>query len=165
MLLGRLLNDTAPFGWLGDKKTLPSHFKRTIERLAGTGLKDSEREAIFAYVNSLSPPKSSKPDDDARIAKGKSIFESTETGCSSCHLGDATTDGDRHDVKSAGEFEAAKKFETPSLRFIARSAPYFHDGRYGTLIDVIENCDGTMGTTKHLAAADKTSLAAYLQTL
>ncbi|HRI68817.1 MAG TPA: cytochrome C peroxidase, partial [Polyangium sp.] len=50
ILLGRLSSDTAPFGWLGDKTTLPSHFKRTIERLAGTGLKDPERDAIFAYV-------------------------------------------------------------------------------------------------------------------
>lgn len=165
MLLGRLNDDTAPFGWLGDKQTLPSHFKRTIERLAGTGLKDSERDAIFAYINSLSPPKGKKAADDTRIAQGKALFESTETGCSSCHLGEATTDGDRHDVKSAQEFEVDRKFETPSLRFIAQSAPYFHDGRYGTLIDMIEHCDGTMGSTKHLAATDKASLAAYLETL
>ena len=165
MLLGRLTNDTAPFGWLGDKQTLPSHFKRTIERLAGTGLKDSERDAIFAYINSLSPPKGKKAVDDTRIAQGKAIFESTETGCSSCHLGEATTDGDRHDVKSAQEFEVDRKFETPSLRFIAQSAPYFHDGRYGTLIDMIQHCDGEMGSTKHLADADQASLAAYLETL
>jgi mono/diheme cytochrome c family protein len=165
MLLGRISEDTAPFGWLGDKTTLPSHFKRTIERLAGTGLKDSERDAIFAYVNSLSPPKSGKTADDTRIAQGKAIFESTATGCSSCHLGEATTDGDRHDVKSAGEFEVEHKFETPSLRFIAHSAPYFHDGRYTTLIQMIQHCNGDMGTTKHLGDAEKESLAAYMQTL
>ncbi len=165
ILLGRLTNDTAPFGWLGDKDTLPNHFKRTIERLAGTGLKDSERDAIFAYINSLSPPKSKRAADDTRIAQGKAIFESTETGCSSCHLGEATTDGDRHDVKSAGEFEAEHKFETPSLRFIAQSAPYFHDGRYGTLIQMIEHCDGSMGSTKQLGVPEKASLAAYLETL
>lgn len=165
ILLGRLSSDMAPFGWLGDKKTLPSHFKRTIERLAGTGLKDSERDAIFAYVNSLSPPKSHKVADESRVAQGKAIFESAETGCSSCHLGDVTTDGARHDVKSAREFEVDHNFETPSLRFIARSAPYFHDGRYGTLLDMIQGCDGRMGTTKHLAEVDKVALAAYLETL
>lgn len=165
ILLGRLSNDMAPFGWLGDKKTLPSHFKRTIERLAGTGVKDSERDAMFAYVNSLSAPTAHKGDDEMRIARGKTIFESTEAGCSSCHLGDATTDGARHDVKSAQGIEAEHDFETPSLRFIARSAPYFHDGRYGTLLDMVQGCDGKMGTTKHLAEADKASLVAYLETL
>lgn len=165
MLLGRLANDTAPFGWLGDKETLPSHFKRTIERLEGTGVKNQERDAIFAYVNSLSAPKIRQVRNDERIARGKTIFESTETGCSSCHLGEATTDGARHDVKSAQEFEMDRKFETPSLRFIARSAPYFHDGRYGTLLDMVEGCDGKMGTTKHLPEADKASLVAYLETL
>jgi len=165
MLLDRLSNEMAPFGWLGDKKTLPSHFQRTIERLAGVGLKDAERDAIFAYVRSLSPPKGHKTADETRIARGKELFESTETGCSSCHLGEATTDGVPHDVKSGQEFEMTGKFETPSLRFIARSAPYFHDGRYGTLVDLIQGCDGTMGTTKHLGEADKASLAAYLETL
>lgn len=165
ILLGRLSTDSAPYGWLGDKKTLPSHFKRTLERLAGTGLKDTERDAIFAYVNSLSPPKSHKTTDEKRIARGKEIFESKETGCSSCHLGDATTDGSRHDVKSAQEFEADRRFETPSLRHIARSAPYFHDGRYGTLLEMIQGCDGNMGTTKHLAEMDRGSLAMYLETL
>jgi mono/diheme cytochrome c family protein len=165
MLLGRLTQDSAPFGWLGDKKTLPSHFKRTIERLDGMGLKDSERDAIFAYVNSLSPPKIHKTADELRVVRGKAIFDSTETGCSSCHLGEATTDGDRHDVASVGDFEAEGKFETPSLRFIARSAPYFHDGRYGTLLDMVKGCDGKMGATKHLTDTDKASLVAYLETL
>ena len=165
ILLGRLSKDTAPFGWLGDKNTLPSHFKRTIERLAGTGLKDSERDAIFAYVNSLSAPKTSKTTNAIAVTRGKEIFESTETGCSSCHLGDATTDGARHDVKSAQEFEVDHRFETPSLRFLARSAPYFHDGRYGTLLDMVQGCDGKMGTTKHLPETDKASLVAYLETL
>lgn len=165
ILLGRLTNDTAPFGWLGDKDTLPNHFKRTIERLAGTGLKDSERDAIFAYINSLSAPKSKKSVEDTRISQGKAIFESKETGCSSCHLGEATTDGDRHNVESAQEFEVERKFETPSLRFIAQSAPYFHDGRYATLMEMIQHCDGSMGSTNHLAEADKVSLAAYLETL
>lgn len=165
ILLGRLTQDTAPFGWLGDKANLPSHFERTIERLEGTGLKDSQREALFAYINYLAPPKSHKASNDERIARGRQIFESAETGCSSCHLGDNTTDGSKHDVNSAIEFEADRKFETPSLRHLARSAPYFHDGRYTTLLEMVKACDGNMGTTKHLEAADQTSLVAYLETL
>lgn len=165
ILLGRLSQEMAPFGWLGDKKTLPSHFKRTIERLSGTGLKDAERDAIFAYVNHLSAPKTHKNADETRIAKGKTLFESSEAGCSSCHLGETTTDGARHDVHSAQEFEADRRFETPSLRFIAQSAPYFHDGRYATLLEMINGCDGRMGTTKHLLEDDKASLVAYLETL
>ncbi|HRI69733.1 MAG TPA: c-type cytochrome, partial [Polyangium sp.] len=116
-------------------------------------------------VNSLSAPKSRQANDETHVTRGKAIFESAEAGCSSCHLGDATTDGARHDVKSAQEFEVDHQFETPSLRFIARSAPYFHDGRYGTLLDMVQGCDGKMGTTKHLPETDKASLVAYLETL
>ena len=45
----------------------------------------------------------------------------------------STTDGLRHDVKSRAAKDNHAEFDTPSLRFIARSAPFFHDGRYASL--------------------------------
>lgn len=70
------------------------------------------------------------------------------------------------------------KFATPSLRNVALTAPYMHDGRFATLEDVIAHYDHgfTLGDTvdpniaKHpqglgLGADDQKALVAFLRTL
>ncbi len=71
------------------------------------------------------------------------------------------------------------KFKTPSLRNIAVTAPYMHDGRFQTLEEVIEHYNSPMPRTdtldpnlaKHpaaglqLSAEDKRALVAFLKTL
>jgi cytochrome c peroxidase len=71
------------------------------------------------------------------------------------------------------------KFATPSLRNIALTAPYMHDGRFQTLEEVVEHYatgvkrSATLdpNLAKHpdggvpLSAADKQALVAFLQTL
>ncbi|WP_437689172.1 cytochrome C peroxidase [Sorangium sp. So ce176] len=190
MLMGRL-DGSAPYGWEGDKKDLEGHFARTLSRLGGSGLRPDERDALFAYLRGMAPPgeaaalaaeeravtvapppaASGAPLGEAAAradlaARGDALFHSTEAGCSSCHLGDElTTDGARHDVRSATRFDAARAFETPSLRFVGRSAPYYHDGRYPTLLALIEGVGDTMGHTAHLSADDRRALATYLESL
>ncbi|WP_437896785.1 cytochrome C peroxidase [Sorangium sp. So ce124] len=102
----------------------------------------------------------------ALAARGEELFHAREAGCSSCHVGDElTTDGARHDVRSGTRFEAERSFETPSLRFVGRSAPYYHDGRYPTLLALVEGVDGSMGHTAHLSGGDRRALVAYLESL
>ncbi len=71
------------------------------------------------------------------------------------------------------------KFKTPSLRNIAVTAPYMHDGRFQTLDEVVEHYSGPMprsdtldpNLAKHptaglqLSEADKRALVAFLKTL
>ena len=71
------------------------------------------------------------------------------------------------------------KFRVPSLRNIAVTGPYMHDGRFATLEQVIEHYDHGVSRSdtldpnlaKHpaaglgLSAPDKTALAAFLRTL
>ena len=70
------------------------------------------------------------------------------------------------------------KFKTPSLRNVALTAPYMHDGRFQTLEEVIEhyNSGGHASTTVdpnmkyttgglQLSAAKKAQLIAFLHTL
>jgi cytochrome c peroxidase len=51
------------------------------------------------------------------------------------------------------------------LKFVNGTAPYFHDGRYKTLEDMLRATDSEMGHTSHLNAQQRNQLAAYLETL
>ncbi len=43
-----------------------------------------------------------------------------------------------------------------------KSAPYFHDGRYSTLEDLV---NGPMGKTRNTPESDRLALVAYLRSL
>ena len=55
-----------------------------------------------------------------------------------------------------------KAFDTPSLRYVGGTGPWFHDGRYKTMHDLLVKSDGKMGHTKHLSEEDLDALEAYL---
>jgi cytochrome c peroxidase len=81
--------------------------------------------------------------------------------------------------KITGKTYDTGKFSTPSLRNVALTAPYMHDGRFRTLEEVVEHYatgvkrSATLdpNLAKHpdggvpLAAADKRALTAFLRTL
>ena len=161
MLAGRLA-DTAPYGWARHAGTLQGYFSDTIARLGGAGLPPAEAAALERYLLSLAVP-AAHPTASDRVRRGRAIFESAEAGCAGCHAGTATTDGLEHDVGTGGAGIAT--FATPSLRFVGRTAPYFHDGRYATLRALLDATDARMGSTRHLAPGEIDALAAYLETL
>ncbi|AKV02785.1 Surface antigen protein [Labilithrix luteola] len=166
MLAGRL-EGAAPFGWNGDASDVSLHLVSTVKRLGGSGLDGEDKEALVAYVRSMrSPPSSSPSAKSTAWAHGRELFRSTEAGCSSCHgeSGDLP-DGDKHDVKSRAAGDTQAKFDTPSLRFVGGSAPYFHDGRYADLKTLLVKSDGKMGHTKHLSPSDLADLTTYLESL
>lgn len=100
------------------------------------------------------------------MLRGQAVFRSAEAECSSCHGTDGDLpDGVSHDVKSRTSGDQRGKFDTPSLRFVGGSAPYFHDGRYKDLRTLLTKSDGKMGHTKHLAPAELSDLEAYLESL
>jgi cytochrome c peroxidase len=160
MLAGRL-EGTAPYGWSRKSTTVKEYIRSTIHRLGGRHGDDADLDALVAYVMSLGPPRQATPTS----GRGKRIFESADTGCASCHRGPLLTDGKTHDVHSAVSADRESSFDTPSLRFIGKSAPYFHDGRYATLHDLLTDPQSQMGGTSHLAATDVAALEEYLQSL
>jgi cytochrome c peroxidase len=106
--------------------------------------------------------------------------------CASCHQGWAFTDGSFHDVGTAkGEdigrgklFPTSVKlqyaFKTPTLRDVARRAPYMHDGSVSTLEEVVDlyNKGGIDRPSRaedirplHLTKSEKADLVAFLKTL
>ena len=75
--------------------------------------------------------------------------------CSACHTGHNFSDAAFHNIgigmesekPDLGRYEISKlegdkgAFKTPTLREIARTAPYMHDGRFKTLEEVVEYYD------------------------
>lgn len=80
--------------------------------------------------------------DDAK--RGMELFFG-DAGCARCHSGPLLTDekfyrldfsGDKGRGLVTGKTEDNYKFRTPSLRNVARTGPYMHDGRHKTLAEV-----------------------------
>lgn len=169
MLAGRLAA-TAPYGWLGSSDGVRDHLKKTFERLGGEGLPSQDLSALIDYVSTMTPPIGASafaPAEKQKLVdRGRAIFESADTGCGTCH--DASrgfSDGMRHNV-TVGRGDAANgAFDTPSLQFVSGTAPYFHDGRYKTLDDVLTAPDHAMGSSTRLGRQDRAALVAYLETL
>lgn len=119
---------------------------------------------------------------NATEKRGFAVFK--RVGCAQCHKGSNFRDGDFHNTgTSVGELDEGrftitrnradfKKFKTPTLREIAKTAPYFHNGSAATLSAVVEFYDAGGGNDPQkdsrirplgLTAVDKADLTAFLQ--
>ena len=122
---------------------------------------------------------------DQGAKRGFALFTG-KAHCSECHSGWAFTDGSFHDIGTAqGDdigrgrlFPSSVKlryaFKTPTLRDVARRAPYMHDGSFATLDDVIELYDrgGIARPSRSpvirplaLTASEKADLISFVHTL
>lgn len=80
---------------------------------------------------------------------GRLLFEQGPpdggAGCGACHAGVAQITDEAHniglDVTNIDEGAGDGRFKVPSLRNIAVSAPYMHDGRFESLAEVINHYD------------------------
>jgi cytochrome c peroxidase len=100
--------------------------------------------------------------DSAR--RGRRLFLG-RAGCSACHGGPTFTDEELHNTGVSwgsadlgrfgvtGEEADRGRFKTPSLRNVARTAPYMHDGSIPTLDAVLEFYFGGGGANPHLDAS------------
>jgi hypothetical protein len=166
MLAGRVAR-TAPFSWSGSENTLHDHVIITFNRLKGDGqVRGLELDALLEYVNAIpTPPRGTAAEHDPRVARGKEIFESKSVGCASCHTGTFYTDDVRHDVASKVDADVNGSFNTPTLRFVGGTGPYFHDGRYETLRALLSDGSRKMGDTSQLSNDDLEALEAYLRSI
>jgi cytochrome c peroxidase len=112
--------------------------------------------------------------------KGLAVFRS-KGNCSTCHPGPNFTDEQFHNTGVAwrdgtlADVGAGRgRFKTPTLREVARTAPYMHDGSFATLEDVVEfysqggrpnpNLDAEI-RPRNFTAEEKRALVAFLSTL
>jgi cytochrome c peroxidase len=90
----------------------------------------------------------------AEAQRGMKLFFG-KAQCSACHTGHSFSDFSFHNIgigmekdkPDLGRFEVSKQigdkgaFKTPTLREIARTGPYMHDGRFATLEEVVDYYD------------------------
>ena len=142
----------------------------------------------------------SKFDKYIREEAGGSLTQEEWTGyalfnskCASCHATDLMTDNSFRNnglvvnpaINDLGRYRVTElatdyyKFKVPSLRNVAMTAPYMHDGRFGTLesvldyyssgvtdsptLDPILKQNGVLGIA--LTSTEKVQLIAFLKTL
>lgn len=121
--------------------------------------------------------------DDAK--RGFDLFNG-KAHCAACHSGWAFTDSSFHDIGTAQDDDLGRgrlfptsiklryAFKTPTLRDVARRAPYMHDGSVATLAEAIELYDrggidrpsrSDLIAPLGLSNGEKADLIAFLQTL
>ena len=163
---GRDVND-------GDLAKALASYIRTI--LSGYG-------PIDRYLNGDRDAFTERQLQGLRLFRGKG-------NCTACHLGPTLSDEQFHNTGVAwsdgewlddgrfgvtGEATDRGRFKTPTLREIARTAPYMHDGSITTLEDVVEFYDRGGNSNPHLDPAirplrltidEKRALLAFLSSL
>lgn len=165
------LPETVPYTWTGAWDELADSELKVRGWMAGSGLINDavffnggqnpatahtalspDLDVLTEYLLALTPPPTAPPViGDA--GRGAVVF--AEQACASCHVGAVGTNLERVDVGTGGAFD------TPSLRWLWLSAPYFHDGRAATLREVFEQ-DGAHQLVGSVPAADIDALVAYL---
>lgn len=157
--------ETGPFHWSGDFDELQD-VEITIRRIqGGAGLvegqaydslgprhagRSRELDALAAYLQTLRLRPSPLSQEALAVDRGRKLF--TEFDCSECHTAPAYTDGLLHEVgtgdpnKERNSHGRGTRFDTPALRSLWLTAPYFHDGSAGSLRDVL-----SAGTAHNIA--------------
>jgi cytochrome c peroxidase len=179
MLAGRV-NAKGPYGWHAQNADLVERLKEGfgLHRWARDSREgaDNEVRARAGYLMAFlrrgvaTPPKEARDLTEVE-QKGKQIFLSEGTQCAKCHVPDPDyTDREKYAFKRKNppqgyDDEAKNEFKTPSLKFVAGTPPYFHDGSAATLEQLIEQNNDWMGKTNHLSKEEQAALVAFLKTL
>lgn len=99
--------------------------------------------------------------------RGEELFFSDRGGCGDCHTGPNLTDEQYHNLgvgmaasrldvgrmKVTGDPADRGAFKTPSLRNVARTPPYMHNGQFGSLEEVVDFLNRGGQTNENLSPA------------
>jgi len=177
------VGETLPIHWSGDLNEL-ADVELTIRNIqAGTGLVEGKKldslgpdhagksvdlDALAAYMDSLKSLPTPHETDPVNFDAGALLFHAQ--GCALCHAPGTFVDGELHDV-GTGDSAVEKNshgrgtsFDTPSVRGLWLTAPYFHDGTAPTLRDVLRTGE-THNVADDLSNAEIDDLITYLLAL
>ena len=155
--------------------TLTSFDAKFDRVLRGEGKFTTEEQRGFELFSTEYDPRRGQFGADCFHCHGGPLFQSQS-------FANNGSDGAFTDIgreKVTGKASDRGKFSVPSLRNVALTAPYMHDGRFRTLADVVEHYSTGIprsatldpNLAKHpdggvpLSADDKRALVAFLKTL
>jgi cytochrome c peroxidase len=138
-------------------------YRQQFQKVFGTDVTpENIAKAIAAFERTVLS--GNAPYDKFKAGDTNALSESAQRGmklffgkarCSACHSGHSFTDNAFHNIgvgmnaakPDLGRYEISKlagdkgSFKTPTLREIARTAPYMHDGGFKTLEEVVDHYD------------------------
>lgn len=118
-------------------------FVKTFQQGSGFGTDSKEWDAIVAYIRSLRPRPNPhlenglpRPEIRDSAERGRKLFLEFNRLCNSCHPGPGLTVSSMREL-TVLDVGTDKPIDTPSLLNLWDTAPYLHDGRAATLLDVL----------------------------
>jgi hypothetical protein len=163
---------TAPYGHEGKIASLREFIRHVIVvGFDGPEPSPQDLDALVAYCNEFEFLPNPNLDNFGRLTPmasdqarlGEESFarprpQLAGMSCASCHPPAAQfTDRKQHDVKSGGIFD------TPTLLGVVNTEPYYHDGRYLTVRQVLESYDRRFELK--LSREEFEELLAYLEAI
>jgi len=143
-----IVSGPSPFDYYERFKPFEEYSDEDIE-----GLKEDDPDQYAAYGVAKKGTDEHPMSDSAK--RGMKLFFGQKAGCTACHVGANLTDekywhigigltAEKPDLgRALADGELPKKgfdgFKTPTIRNVAQSSPYMHDGSLQSLSDVVEH--------------------------
>ncbi|MEZ6132867.1 MAG: cytochrome c peroxidase [Planctomycetaceae bacterium] len=151
----------------------PFDYRESYKRFADMEPEDlaelkEDAPEVYETYEAMKQAVAENPMSESAI-RGQELFFSKKVGCSNCHVGANLSDEQYHnlgigmdqDNPDLGRYAVTKvekdkgAFKTPTIRNVALSAPYMHDGSLNTLEAVVEHYN--KGGTPNPWLSDKMS--------
>ncbi|MGE0760513.1 MAG: cytochrome-c peroxidase [Pirellulaceae bacterium] len=143
-----IVTGTSPADYYEPLRLIESQFRDDLKDLKGFQEDDPDSYDLYVRLK-----KASDAHPISMSAKrGRELFFGQKAGCTACHVGANFTDELYHNLgvgmdrpePDLGRYEQTRQekdrgaFKTPTVRNIALTAPYMHDGSQKTLEEVVE---------------------------
>lgn len=170
---------TGPYGADGRTASLAEFVQGVVTgEFGGAPLRPSELSALVRYVQDFDFMPNPNLDARGRLRpaaseaarRGEALFSKpfaafSGRSCATCHAPDRFfRDGEVHRIgsgRSPSPYSIDDDYETPTLLGLLETPPYFHDGRFATLAEVVTWFDASYGLS--LTAGERADLVAYLE--
>ena len=133
-----LSHQTPPVMSMGVRENAEAAVRSGIRFIQFAVRPDEDAAAIDEYLKSLKPVPSPLLVDgklSPAAERGAKVFE--QAGCAACHPAPLYTNLKEYDLGTGTGPDKDKKFDTPTLVEVWRTAPYLHDGRAPTIREML----------------------------
>jgi len=178
-----IVTGPSPYDYYEPLRTLQASFAEELKDLEA--LKQDDPDLHDLYLQRLKDSEAHPMSESAR--RGRELFFTQKGGCSACHVNANLADERYHNLgigmdkpePDLGRFVVTKEdkdrgaFKTPTVRNVALTAPYMHDGSLKTLEEVVDwyakgghpNPHLSMNVRKlELTDQDKADLVEFMKT-